>query len=303
MDNTAATINTINTAQTTPNIHPAAHIGHVHYTVANLAQQVAFYRDILGFKVHWHDGTSAGLGAGDTDLLRLTEQPGARQIRGTTGLYHTAFLVPTRRDLAHLLKSIAETRTPIQGMTNHGTHLAIYLPDAEENGIELAWDFPRTDWPATIDEMMQRNRRLHPREVLSALEDDAPAWGGLPAGTQVGHVHLHVADLAATDRFYRETLGFGKPMDFGIDSAMFFAAGDYHHHIGTNVWQGIGAPPPPPDATGLRYYTVVLPDATARDQIVAQLAKAGISVAQNEEGLLIRDPAQNGIVMVVSRDS
>ncbi|MBI5668646.1 MAG: VOC family protein [Chloroflexi bacterium] len=277
-------------------IHPATRLGTVHYTTADLDRQIGFYQDILGFKLHWREGDSAGLGAGGEDLLRLTEQRGARRVRGTTGLYHTAFLVPTRQELAQLLKSIAQTRTPIQGMTNHGTHHAIYLPDAEGNGIELAWDLPKDTWPKSFAEMMQHNRALYPQEVFSALDDDAP-WTGLDAATTVGHVHLHVAELAPTDHFYREVLGFEIPMGMVMDTAIFFSAGGYHHHIGTNIWQGEGAPPPPPDALGLRYFTVVLPDQAELERVVSRIQAASIPVESSGNGLLVRDPAQNGILL------
>ncbi len=290
-------------AETTFTIHPATRLGHVHSTAADLERQIGFYRDILGFKLHWREDGSAGLGAGGEDLLRLTELLGARRVRGTTGMYHTAFLVPTRWDLAHLLKRIAETRTPIQGMSNHGTHHAIYLPDAEGNGIELAWDFPQSQWPKTFEEMMRNNRGLSPDEVLMALNDRDAAWEGLSSGTKVGHVHLHVAQLAPTKRFYHEILGFELPFDMAsaprefAESAIFFAAGGYHHHIGTNVWQGVGAPPPPPDAIGLRYFTVVLPDAAERARVVERVRQAGIATEETEQGILLRDPAGNGVVL------
>lgn len=290
---------------TTDPIHPATRMGHVHYTTANLKRQLAFYRDILGFKLHWESSDSAGLGAGGADLLRLTEQRGAQQVQGTTGLYHTAFLVPTRKDLARLLKRIAETRTPIQGMTNHGTHLAIYLPDAEDNGIELAWDFPQEVWPKTAGEMLA-NRRLTPQEVFSPLTDADEPWGGLDPATVVGHVHLHVARIDATERFYRGMLGFGVPFDFTTapgpfaGTAMFFAAGSYHHHIGTNVWQGVGAPPPPPTATGLRYYSAVLPSEAEYTRLVSQLEGLGTPLAQAEggvAGVIVRDPSHNRLLL------
>lgn len=284
-------------------IHPATRLGHVHYTVANLDRQIGFYQNILGFKLHWREDQSAGLGAGKEDLLRLTELPGAYRVRHTTGLYHTAFLVPTRWDLAQLLKSIAQTRTPIQGMSNHGTHHAVYLPDAEGNGIELAWDFPPERWPKTFEEMLRNNRGLSPEEVFSALSDSDADWQGLNPGTKVGHVHLHVAELPATNYFYHQLLGFELPLDMAnaprefAESAIFFAAGGYHHHIGTNIWQGIGAPPAPADATGLRYFTVVLPDQAELDRLVARLTEAGITAEKTENGLLIRDPAHNGLLL------
>ncbi len=288
------------TEKTSTPIHPATRLGHVHYTVADLERQVAFYRDILGFKEHWREGDSVGLGGGKADLLRLTQQADAQRPRRTTGLYHTAFLVPTRWELAQLLRSIAETRTPIQGMSNHGTHHAVYLPDAEGNGIELAWDLPQDQWPKTGAEMMSANRGLAPEDVFSALQDNFDPWAGLAAETQIGHVHLHVSQLEATDHFYREVLGFGSPFELPANmGAIFFAAGDYHHHIGTNVWNGVGAPPPPANATGLRYYSVILPDAAEQDRLLERVRAAGIAVEATGDGYLLRDPAQNGVLLTV----
>lgn len=290
-------------ADETFTINPATRLGHVHYTVTNLDRQIAFYQTILGFTLHWREGDSAGLGAGGEDLLRLTENKNARPVRGTTGLYHTAFLVPTRWDLAQLLKSIAQTRTPIQGMSDHGTHHAIYLPDSEGNGIELAWDRPENEWPKNFEEMMQRNRGLAPETVFSALAESDAEWEGLNPSTKVGHVHLHVSTLPPTMNFYRDTLGFGLPLDMEnaprqfAESAIFFAAGTYHHHIGTNVWQGVGAPPPPANATGLRHFTVVLPDKAELERVVERLWAASIALEETENGILTHDPSRNGILL------
>jgi catechol 2,3-dioxygenase len=111
----------------------------------------------------------------------------------------------------------------------------------------------------------------------------------------VGHVHLHVADLQATWQFYHGVLGFEVPMRF--DSGTFFAAGGYHHHIGTNIWQGAGAPPPPPDAIGLRHFTVVLPDGDELARLAASAEQAGQAVVRTDEGVLLRDPAHNGVLL------
>lgn len=288
-----------------PPIDPTTRLGHVHYTVASLERQVAFYQT-LGFHLHWRTETQAGLGAGAADLLRLTEVAGARPVQQTTGLYHTAFNVTTRWELAHLLKRIAERRLPMQGASDHGTHLALYLPDAEGNGIELAWDYPEPQWPKSFREMFQRNRALDIDALLMALTERSGAWSGVGPETRVGHVHLHVAHLGPTDRFYRGVLGFGIPFDMTgapaafAETAIFFAAGGYHHHIGTNIWQGAGAPPPPAHATGLRYFTVVLPTPAALERVATQIRAADIATEATKDGLLVHDASRNGVLLQVA---
>ncbi|TMI73573.1 MAG: glyoxalase [Bacillati bacterium ANGP1] len=281
-------------------IHPATTLGYVHLTAADLDRQIAFYQSVLGFKLHWRKDTTAGLGGGSGDLLRLTELPGARRVRGTTGLYHFAVLVPTRWELAHLLRRIVDTHAHVQGMVNHYTHLAIYIPDAEGNGIELAWDFPREQWPAPEELVRLGNGPLEPEELLGELERNPSPWTGAHPETRIGHVHLHVADLDAAGQFYQDVLGFqatflySMARDFG---ALFLSAGGYHHHIGLNIWKGAGAPPPPPDAVGLRYFTVVLPDQAELARVTARVRAAGIVGDQHPEGVLIRDPSQNGVLL------
>lgn len=281
-------------------IHPKTRLGRVHYTVADLDSMTTFYQEILGFRLLWREGDTAALGAGERELLRLTEVPGAVRARRRTGLYHTAFLVPTRWELAHLVRRIAKTRTPIQGHSNHGTHLAMYLPDPEGNGIELAWDFPRDVWP------MRDGRYLiesGPRsgidlaDLMRELEKDTSPWSGLSPGTVVGHVHLHVSDLAETERFYHQILGMGvtlKSREFG---AYFFSAGGYHHHVGTNIWLGQGAPPPPENATGLRYFTVLVPDQEQLKLLAERLAEAGCTPNVSGEGVYVSDPSGIGVLL------
>ena len=192
-------------------IHPETRIGAVHYTVRDLNRQVDFYRDILGFHLLWCDGDTAALGTKTRELLRLTENPSAPAPGRTTGLYHTAFLVPTKWELAHLVNRVIETRTPVQGHSNHGTHLALYLPDPEGNGIELAWDFPKEQWPMKdgvirFEDMPREGIDLE--ALLSELDKDPSPWNGLSDETVVGHVHLHVSHLDETRAFYRDLLGF-----------------------------------------------------------------------------------------------
>ena len=293
-------------SETTPVIDPATRLGAVHLTVADLDKQIVFHQDVLGFKLHWRAGAEAGLGAGGEDLLRFSELKGAQRARRATGLYHTAILVPSKWELAQLLNKIAQTHSRIQGMTNHGTHLAIYLPDAEGNGLELAWDFPREKWQpiaealrrGDMDTMMRASGPLEPEELFAELEQNDTPWAGLNPETRVGHVHLHVADLHATKQFYHDVLGFDIMIDSNQMGAAFFSAGGYHHHIGGNVWHGVGAPPPPPDATGLRSFTVVLPDEAEMGRVSERIQRAGIAMQPMPDGILVRDPSQNGVLLV-----
>src|SRR5829696_1991759 len=125
-------------------------LGAVHLTVAELDRSVGFYEDSLGLRVHSRDDAIAALGTGEDDLVVLHELPGARRAGRHAGLYHYALLYPSREQLARAALRLAATRTPVQGASDHGTHEAIYLPDPDNNGIELAADRPRERWPRPL---------------------------------------------------------------------------------------------------------------------------------------------------------
>jgi catechol 2,3-dioxygenase len=165
------------------------------------------------------------------------------------------------------------TRTPVEGMSDHGTHEAIYLPDPDGNGLELAADRPREAWPDV------RGYAAGPQPLDA---QDLYAQIGEPsrhaADVRTGHLHLHVADVAAAREFYRDEVGFDVMME--MPTAVFLSHGGYHHHVAANVWRGPGVPPAPDDAVGLRHWTIVLED--------------GDDFA--EEGLL-RDPSGNAVLL------
>jgi catechol 2,3-dioxygenase len=134
-------------------------------------------------------------------------------------------------------------------------------------------------------------------EGLLATLGGASAGGArMPAGTDIGHVHLHVADLAATESFYCDALGMALTQRYG-ESALFFSAGGYHHHVGANVWAGVGAPPPPDDAVGLRYFTLRLPSKMALSELRAHLLDRGEVVEIRDEGVRILDPSNNAVLL------
>ena len=277
-------------------IHPATVPGTVHLTISDLARSLDFYQSALGLRVHRQDAGTAALGAGGDDLLELVELPGARPARGSTGLYHFAILLPSRLDLARALHRLAETRTPVQGFADHLVSEAIYVPDPDGNGIELYRDRPRDEWIWDGAAVRMATDSLDVDGLLAELQGDEAPYNGMPPGTVMGHVHLHVSDLAAAQQFYCDVLGFDLITRYG-GAALFVSAGGYHHHIGLNTWAGVGAPPPPPDAVGLRYFDIVLPDAPALNDVLARVEEAGLATEPHEGGVLLHDPSRNGVLL------
>jgi len=274
-------------------IDPATSVGDVHLTIPDLTRSVRFYESHLGFLVHRRDDRTAWLGAGGPDLLVLSQSETAPRVRGTTGLYHFAILVPTRPDLARALRRLVDTGTVMQGAADHGVSEALYLADPDGNGIEIYRDRPRADWPYAGGQLRMGADPIDLDELLAEKtehDDSAP----LASGTVIGHVHLHVSRLDDAERFYVGALGFELMQRYG-PSALFVSAGGYHHHIGLNTWAGVGAPPPPPGAIGLRHFLVRLPTTAAVEAVAARARAAGAPTEIIDGGILVRDPAGNAL--------
>ncbi|HET9590375.1 MAG TPA: VOC family protein [Anaerolineales bacterium] len=306
-------------AETEFSIHPKTLIGPVALTVANLENQIGFYRQALGFQLHWQEDNRAGLGApfgdlttGGEDLLRLVEQPNVKRYRRVTGLYHFAVLFPDRRELARAIARLLALKYP-NYPTDHIMTKSTYLDDPEGNGIELYTESPEDGtWfmaNGTFEARRANGTPSNGREpldvdaLLSHLTDKDRLDLPVPPETRMGHVHLHVRNVDEAVGFYHGVLGFDV---MGIAERIgmaFVSAGGYHHHIGLNTWQGEGAPPPPADAAGLRHFTVELPDQQSLDQVVARVEQAGIPANQTEDGLLVHDPSQNGVILALRHAS
>ena len=239
----------------------------------------------------------AALGAGGEDLLHLTGNPDAPRVDRAAGLYHFCLKVEDRRDFARWLAHLVATHTPLAGLVDHRFAEAIYLDDPEGNGVELNWDRPRTEWPDPSVVIRLGNAALDVEGLEGLLEGAAP-WDGVPTDTTVGHIHLHVGDLGAAERFYTEVIGFGRVMEMPRQ-AVFTSAGGYHHHVATNVWKGRGIPAAPDGAAGLTSYTITVPSTAERDGVVARARAANVTVTETPAGPTLRDPSGNAIVLAV----
>src|SRR3954467_3963711 len=218
-------------------------LGPVHLTVTNLAASTDWYERALGLRVHSREDGRAALGDGSTTVLVLVEDPPAQPAGGHAGLYHYALLYPSREELARATLRLIEQRTPVQGASDHGTHEAIYLPDPDGNGIELAADRPRDQWPTPEEEFSSGGPRPLDFDALLATVAGEEPSAQVRAGLRMGHVHLHVSDIAEGLAFYRDVVGF--EVWALLPSAAFVAAGGYHHHLGFNTWRGEGIAPAP----------------------------------------------------------
>ncbi|MFQ5614383.1 MAG: VOC family protein [Anaerolineae bacterium] len=291
-------------------IHPQTHIGTVALTVTSLERSLDFYQRLIGFRLHRREENVAFLGAGGPDLLALRENPQARHYRGTCGLYHFAVLFPDRRELARPIARLFNARY-LNHPTDHIMTKTTYLDDPDGNGIELYCESPE-DGEFVID-----GQRFYARRADGSLSDgreplDLEALfkhlqpgddlnAPVSAETRIGHMHLHVADLDEAMRFYHNILGFDNKGLMRSFRMGMVSAGGYHHHIGLNTWQGEGAPPPPEDAMGLRWFSILLPDQAALAEVLARVKAAGVKPARHDRGWLVRDPFRNAVVLTVKK--
>lgn len=279
---------------------PATRLGPATLVVTDLNRSAEFYAGVVGIDVQWRGELESGeqgllLGSeGMEPVLRLIERRAARPAGRTAGLYHVALRYPDRASLAHVVRRIAEQRVPIQGLSDHGTHEAVYLPDPDGNGLELETDRPRELWPPMAEEFSRGGPApLNVDDLLATTEGSPTA--SRADGVDMGHLHLHVRGTAEAEAFYRDVIGFS--LIAALPSAIFMSAGGYHHHLGANVWNGVGVPPAAADAVGLHSWTIVVPDAASLAGVVERAGRAGYDrvIAASDAAVVLRDPSGTAV--------
>jgi catechol 2,3-dioxygenase len=191
---------------------------------------------------------------------------------------------------------VSEAGWRLSGASDHLVSEPLYLSDPEGNGIEIYRDRPEEDWPRSDGTVQMATMPLDLEGLLTEVAGESAAPEQISAGTRIGHIHLNVADLAATESFYAGGIGLDVTVR-DYPGALFLSAGGYHHHVGANTWAGEGAPPPPPDALGLDRYELLLPGETALSQAEQDLEAAGIEFSRDDEGLHSRDPGGNRLLL------
>ncbi|HUO51174.1 MAG TPA: VOC family protein [Gemmatimonadaceae bacterium] len=252
---------------------PSAHIGRVRLQVGDLSRSIEFYEGKLGFQRLGAAPGHATFGAGDAPLIELVERKGAKPVlpRSRLGLFHFAILLPDRASLGRAMLQLHQAGIDL-GMADHGVSEALYLSDPDGLGIEIYADRPRESWRAEGAELAMGTDPLDTGSLLRAAAGEP--WSRMPAGTVIGHVHLHVGDLALGKRFYHEALGLDLT-HWSYPHALFLSAGGYHHHLGINTWAP-HAPPPRDDEAQLLQWELVIPDDAARRAALESVRAAGL---------------------------
>lgn len=276
---------------------PLPSLGPVTLRVADLNAVSDFYRTLLGLELHHTSDGEHGLAAQGTPILRLQAAPGLpRAPVSRPGLYHTAFLLPTRAELGRWLAHAARLGVGL-GSGDHLVSEAFYLSDPEGNGIEVYADRPRELWRWEGGQVQMDTLSVDVPGVLAEAgvslaavqQGIAPAYGGAPADTQIGHVHLKVGSAAQAADFYAQALGLEQVSAF--PGAAFLSWGGYHHHLGLNEWHSRGQGRPVGEALGLGHVEVTVADLAAlRDRWQGRR-----DVLDEGESLTLTDPWGNRV--------
>jgi catechol 2,3-dioxygenase len=266
--------------------------------VSDIDRSRAFYERAIGLRATELDDGTIGLGpTGGPALVELRGDSSAPRLnRRAPGLYHLAILLPTRLDLAFALARLVQTQWPLDGASDHLVSEALYLSDPDGNGIEIYCDRPRADWRYESGQLQMSTLPLDLNDLVGQLRGATEMQAEMPAGTRIGHVHLQVSELGEAEAFYHGVLGFDVVVR-GYPGALFVSAGGYHHHIGLNTWHSAGTTPAPAGSVGLRSFTVELPDQRGLSEVLGRVEAAGIPTAQTPDGVFVRDPFGNGVLL------
>ena len=265
------------------------HVGAIGLVARNLDLLAGYYQKLLGLTMLERSDRMARLGVAGVTLIEIEHRPSAKpDDPREAGLYHTAFLMPTRADHARWILHIAKNRIPITGASDHGVSEAFYLDDPEGNGIEVYNDRPQDRWQRQDGLIVMNTKQLDVEAILREVDPANADYAAAPEGLRIGHIHLRVGNVEQAESFYRGVIGLDLTRRRG--GATFMSSGGYHHHVGANVWHSDGASRREAGRAGLAWYSLEASGAAAINTIGGRVRAAGAPLDPIARGLETADP-------------
>lgn len=276
----------------------AAHVGRVSLAVSNLQRSIRFYADVIGLALLGQSRGTAQLGVAKNGrvLLELEEIPGIRPVgrRSRLGLYHVALLLPGRAALSSFMQHVSRLGIPF-GAADHIVSEALYLTDPDGLGVEVYADRNRDQWAVRDKEIIMDTKSLRSDELQAISKEH---WTGAPEHTRFGHIHFSVQDLRLAADFYHAALGMNM-MAWNFPGALFVAAGQYHHHVGLNVWAA-SSPLTSQEESRLMFWELQLPNEQELENVVTSMSTAGWKSKAGKPATF-SDPWGNTVILTVSQ--
>lgn len=275
------------------------HVRDVTLRVRNMAGMSQYYQAMLGLSVLGSTPDETRLGTDGITLLKLQSRPDAPLGDPTeAGLYHTAFLMPSRADLAAWLIHVALLEVPLTGFADHRVSEAVYLDDPEGNGIEVYADRAPELWSWNGDTVIMGSEQIDFESLLALTVRDRDTYATAPRGLRIGHIHLRAGQIDQARAFYNAALGLD--ITSGRDDAVFLSSGRYHHHVALNTWQSAGAGQRDATSTGLAQFSLELSEAALLAPIRERLAAAEVQTTEAGGELVATDPWGTKVRLVVA---
>ena len=270
--------------------HPTTYTKHVHLNVNDLSRSTIFYENILGLRILNQTPEMVNFTTNGQDTILTIEQSKANNnvMQNAAGLYHMAFLVPSKQELGTIFKHIHSSGYPFSGASDHKVSEALYLNDVDGNGIEIYYDRSPDQWNWQNGDV---EMTVDPLDIDSLVESAVDTtFNGIPTATVMGHVHLRVVNLAEAETFYVQGLGFEAVNRYG-SQALFISSNGYHHHIALNVWGNPKSIERDDSTLGLKSFSIVYPNNEARQKVVGQLQEIGATVSEKGDFVSAIDPS------------
>lgn len=278
---------------------PNLYIRHITLNISDLHRSLAFYTDFLGFQILEREERKAVLTVDGQSPIIILQQPEGvlPKEEGRSGLYHFAILLPSRAHLGQMLVHLVKNNISL-GAADHLVSEALYFNDPDGNGIEIYHDRQEDEWTWRDHSVHMTTDPLDGEGVMKAA--NGKQWSGMPTNTVMGHIHLHVSHLQEAGTFYRKVLGYDVVCEFG-KQALFLSTGRYHHHIGMNTWNGVGAPPPSENSVGMQEYAIAIPDEAYMKKIKLSLQELNLDYLEKDGILYVHDPSNNKISLHIEQ--